>query len=116
MGIVRWFVGTCVSRIYLALVATITTYVVVSESIEVAGSGATDSMPEIILLPLSMPGVLLTLPVINTMQDPWWLSLVLCVAAGALINAAGINGLAALLRRFRARRDEPRTPAVKVIR
>ena len=109
MKFVRWFVGSWVSRIYLVLVAVVTTYVVVSESIQRAQSAEpTYSMPEIVLLPLAMPGVILTLPAINTVQDPWWLSLVLCVAVGALINAAAINGVAAVLRRSRTRRDDDR--------
>jgi hypothetical protein len=116
MKIARWFVKSWVSRIYLALVAVVTTYVVVSESIQMAQStGPTYSMPEIVLLPLALPGVILTLPVINTMQDPWWLSLVLCVAVGALINLAAANGVAAVLRRSRARRNDDHTPAVKTI-
>ena len=115
MKIARWFVGTWISRIYLALVAAVTAYVVVSESIQMAQSSPTDSQPEIVLLPLSMPGVILTLPVINTMQEPWWLSLTLCVAVGALINAAAINGVAALLRRSRTRRDEVSGRAAKAV-
>jgi hypothetical protein len=115
MKIARWFVGSRVSRIYLALVAVVTTYVMVSVSIQISQTGYTDSMPEIVLLPLSMPGVILTLPMINTMQDPWWLSLVLCVALAALINAAAINGAAAVLRRSRVRRNQRRSPAAKAI-
>jgi hypothetical protein len=116
MKIARWFIRSWVSRIYLALVAIVTTYVVVSESIQMAQSAEpTYSMPEIVLLPLAMPGVILTLPVINTMQDPWWLSLVLCVAAGALINVAAANGVVTVLRRSRARRVDDRTPVVKTI-
>lgn len=112
MTIVRWFVGSWISRIYLASVAAVTTYVLVSESIRMAQQpGPTYSHPEFVLLPLSMPGVILTLPVINTIQGPWWLSLALWVAVGALINAAVINGVAAALRRSRARRDKERTPA-----
>jgi hypothetical protein len=112
MRIVRWFVGSWISRIYLASVAAVTTYVLVSESIQMAQqSGPTYSHPEFVLLPLSMPGVILTLPVINTIQGPWWLSLALCVAVGALINAVVINGVVAVLRRSRARRDKDGTPA-----
>jgi hypothetical protein len=114
MRIARWLVGTWISRIYLAVVSAVTAYVVVSESILMAQPEPTYHMPEIVLLPLAMPGVLLTLPVINTLQDPWWLSLVLCVAAGALINAAAINGVVALQRRHKARRAERRTPALEV--
>jgi hypothetical protein len=115
MRIARWFVGSWVSRIYLALVAVVTTYVVASASIQTAQSGYTDSMPEIVLLPLSMPGVILTLPVLMTTQDPWWLPLVLSVAIGALINAAAINGVAAVLRRSRARRADAHGPVVEAI-
>lgn len=103
MRVLRWFAGSWVSRIYLALVAAVTIHLVVSVSIEMADSGHSYRQPEIILLPLTMPGVLLTLPVIDTMQDPWWLSLVLCVTVGALINAVAINGVAAALRRRRGR-------------
>ncbi len=111
MRIVRWFVGSWVSRIYLAVVAAVTTHVLVS--IHMAPSGPNYSQPEIVLLPLSMPGVILTLPVINTISDPWWLSLAVCVAVGALINAVAINGAAAVLRRTRTRRAERRTPAAE---
>ncbi|MEV0902440.1 hypothetical protein [Actinoplanes sp. NPDC049802] len=110
MRIARWLVGTWVSRIYLALVAVVTTYIAVSEVIEQAQSaGPTYSMPEIILLPLTMPGVLLTIPVLNIVQGFWWL--VLCVVVGALINAAAINGVAAAVRRSRARRAADRASA-----
>ena len=115
MRIARWFVGSWASRIYLMLVAVVTTYVVVSESIQTARWGYTDSMPEIILLPLAMPGVILTLPMIDTMQDPWWLSLVLCVAVGALINVAAANAVAAALRRLSTRRKGARKPTVKTV-
>ena len=113
MRVIHCFVGSWVSRIYLALVAAVTTYVLVSESIQMAQSGHTYSQPEIVLLPLSMPGVILTLPFINTISSPWWLSLALCVTAGALINAATINGAAAVLRRSRARRTDARTRAAQ---
>ncbi|MEV4280038.1 SCO4225 family membrane protein [Actinoplanes xinjiangensis] len=115
MRIARWFVGSWVSRIYLAVVAAVTTYVVASASIQTTQSGYTDSMPEIVLLPLSMPGVLLTLPMIMTTQGPWWLSLVVCVAIGALINAAAINVVASVLRRSRTRRTEAHSPAAEAI-
>ena len=113
MRIARWFVGSWASRIYLMLVAVVTTYVVASESIQAAQWGYTDGMPEIVLLPLTMPGVILTLPVINTLQHPWWLSLVMCVAVGALINVAAANAVAAVLRRLSARRKDARMRTVK---
>ncbi|MGX6606794.1 SCO4225 family membrane protein [Micromonosporaceae bacterium Da 78-11] len=106
MRIVRWFVGGWVSRTYLLLVAAVSTYVLVSMSMRMAQSGYTDSQPELVLLPLSMPGALLALPMINRIGGPWWLSLAVCVAVGALSNAALINGVAALLRKSRLRRAE----------
>ncbi|GIF41615.1 hypothetical protein Axi01nite_59260 [Actinoplanes xinjiangensis] len=63
----------------------------------------------------AMEGVILTLPVLMTTQDPWWLPLVLSVAIGALINAAAINGVAAVLRRSRVRRADAHGPAVEAI-
>ncbi|MEV4642433.1 hypothetical protein AB0J80_34310 [Actinoplanes sp. NPDC049548] len=56
-------------------------------------------MPELVVLPLALPGVMLTLPMIDTIGGPWWLSLAVCAAVGALINAAVINGVAAMARR-----------------
>ncbi|MEU7905770.1 SCO4225 family membrane protein [Actinoplanes sp. NPDC049118] len=108
MKIVRWFVGCWLSRIYLALVAVVTVEAVAS----ILSRDEWDySKHELVPALLTIPGYLPASALYDTLLRPlfggveWWLEFASCVTVGALINAAALNGLAALVRRLNARAE-----------
>jgi hypothetical protein len=107
--IVSWFVGSWLSRIYLALVAAATVFASVPSMARLAGDGSGYSHPDILPTVLSLPGSVLLLTLLGRAMGGQWLGVedvqwlwVASVAGGALINAATLNGVVALVRRLKA--------------
>ena len=94
MRVVRWFVGSWLSRIYLAVVVVVT----VGTPWSVATLGWPDAnMAEMRPLLLTMP---VSLPIALSLPDGWtnvW-SASACALVGGMVNAAVLNGLLALAR------------------
>ena len=110
MKIVRWFVGSWLSRIYLALVAAATVFASVPSLARYAEDGSGYSHPDILPTALSLPGSILLLTLFGRATGGQWLGVegahwlwVGCVAWGALINAAALNGVVALAKRWKAK-------------
>ncbi len=95
MKVLRWFVGSLLSRIYLAVVVVVT----VGTPLSVATLGWPDAnMAEMRPLLLTMPVSLL----IDLSSPEGWASVWFdsaCALVGGLVNAAVLNGLLALVRR-----------------
>ncbi|GAB1642937.1 SCO4225 family membrane protein [Krasilnikovia sp. MM14-A1259] len=99
MRVVRWFVGSWLSRIYLGAVAVATVWAMLS-------IGAWDQPDANVaaVFPLLMTAPV-SLPLLAAVED-WAINdgvFLGCVVVGALVNAAAINGVVALVRRIRAR-------------
>ncbi|RZU52788.1 hypothetical protein EV385_4672 [Krasilnikovia cinnamomea] len=106
MKIVPWFVGSWLSRIYLALVAVVTVEAVVS----ILSRDEWDySKHELVPALLTLPGYLMASSVYDLLLLPlfgeghWALVFGSCVVVGALVNAAALNGVLTLVRRLNAR-------------
>ncbi|MBO3744364.1 SCO4225 family membrane protein [Actinoplanes flavus] len=98
MKIVRWFVGSWLSRIYLALVTAVTLEAVVSLlTWDHEVPNYSDIIPTALTLPGSAIGAILAILPIPYNFWAMWLS---SVVVGALANAAALNGLVALVRRL----------------
>lgn len=112
MKIVRWFVGSWLSRIYLTLVAAAIVFATVPSLARLADDGSGYSHPDILPTALSLPGSLPLFPLQRLIDRPGggeWLGMdgrqwlwVACVAGGALLNAAALNGIVALVKRLHA--------------
>jgi hypothetical protein len=95
MTVLRWFVGSWLSRIYLLVVATYSVWTAVS----LARWGQPYADLEVMCL------MLITAPVswaLLTAVERWDGNTGVfcgCIAAAALVNAAALNGMAALIRR-----------------
>jgi hypothetical protein len=111
--IVRWFVRSRLSRIYLTLVAAATVFASVPSLARLASDGSGYSHPDILPTALSLPGsvpLFAVLVLIDPHEGSQWLGVggeqglwIACVGGGALINAAAINGVIAVARGLRAR-------------
>ncbi|MEU7905771.1 SCO4225 family membrane protein [Actinoplanes sp. NPDC049118] len=120
MKVVHWFVGSWLSRIYLALVAAATVFASVPSLARYAEDGSGYSHPDILPTALSLPGSILLLTLVGRATGGQWLSVegvqwmwVGCVAGGALINAAAITGVVAVARRLKAKLGSPSSAAAE---
>ena len=114
MKVVRWFVGGWFSRIYLALVAAATAFASVPSWARFAGDGSGYSHPDILPTALSLPGSIplyALIMMVGPAEDAAWLGpggerwlWVACVAGGALVNVAALNGAVSVAKRVRAKR------------
>jgi hypothetical protein len=98
MRVVRWFVGSWVSRIYLVVV--IAAYVDARVSLATS-DGSLPNYPDVVPTALTLPMVMLPALVLQKQEGGWVWEVSLVV--GALGNAAILNGAVVLLKRFRAK-------------
>jgi hypothetical protein len=102
MRIVRWFVGSWVSRIYLVAVAVVTVWALVSIATwDHDDANFSFIYPIVLTSPVSL--------VLLTAVDRWGgeVLAVACVVVGALVNAAAWNGLVVLVKRARSTERRP---------